>query len=70
MNIAKIPDHEGLARDLHTNAVINTNIQAFEEFRARRLEQKSVESRIENLERSLLKIEQMLQKIVSNTTEE
>lgn len=58
MKLAKVDDT--LSRDLNSNAVINTSITAFEEFKLRKLQERESSDRITNLERRLERIEDML----------
>ena len=74
MKLAKIDSDPNLARNLDTNAVINTNIAAFEKFKAERLEAREKEQKFKELEDRMLNIENMLLQISSmlkkNNTEE
>lgn len=65
MKLARIDSDETLARDLTTNAVINTSTTAFEEFIAKRKVEREREAMYKSLEDRVTTIESLLQQILT-----
>lgn len=64
MDKAKVSGHEGLVKDLHTNAVINDDRKAF--LKAKEAKEKRLKElqRMESLENKVNKLESLLEKLL------
>ena len=58
----KIQNHDGYKKDTVSGAIISDNIQEYEQFLSRKREKKMFADRIENVEKSIDKILDILEK--------
>ncbi len=56
----KVQDHEGLVKDSVGNAVLNSDTDAFDRFKAKRRKEKETEERLNNMEQQMTSIHDML----------
>jgi len=62
---AKILDNETLIRDTKTNAVLNTDMTALQQYRAKRERDRLMIQDIDNLKSDMSEIKQLLQQLVN-----
>ena len=62
---AKIVDNEDLVRDTETNAVLNTDMTALEQYRARREKFRQQQEEFETLKDEVSEIKQLLLQLVN-----
>lgn len=65
VKFAKIVDNENLVRDMETNAVLNTDMNALEKYKARREVQRQKAEEFETLKQDVSDIKQLLQQLVN-----
>ena len=64
MQLKKVKDHSGLARDMQTGAIININKDNIEAGRKRKLERRKKEQEFDDLKNEVGDIKNMLTKII------
>ena len=64
MEFKKVEGHSDLIRDLETNAVINTNKTAYQDYLKMREEKLKEKQRLDKLENEVGEIKSLLQKLV------
>jgi hypothetical protein len=64
MDYKKVEGHSDLIRDLETNAVINTNKTAYQDYLKMREEKLKEKQRLDKLENEVGEIKSLLQKLV------
>ena len=64
MQLKKVKDHSGLARDIQTGAIININKDNIEAGRKRKLERRKKEQEFDDLKNEVGDIKNMLTKII------
>jgi len=64
MDYKKVEGHSDLIRDLETNAVINTNKTAYQDYLKMRDEKLKEKQRLDKLENEVGEIKSLLQKLV------
>ena len=64
MDYKKVEGHSDLIRDLETNAVINTNKTAYQDYLKMREEKLKEKQRLDKLENEMGEIKSLLQKLV------
>ena len=64
MKLLKVKDHNGLARDMRTGAILNINKDEIDAAKKRKLERRKKEQEFENLENEVSDIKSMLTKII------
>ena len=72
MTLVRIKDHPNLVRDIHSKALLNTDINALEEYQARveyarqqQAEKKETQMRLQKLEQNMDEIRSLLAEIAS-----
>lgn len=63
--VIKIVDNEDLIRDKNSTAVLNTDLDALQSYRARRAALKSGSARLDKLEKDMDEIKSMLKLLVN-----
>ncbi len=63
--IVKIENEDSLVRDTKTNAVLNTDMTALEQYRARREKDRQMREDVELLKDKMSNIESLLQQLVN-----
>ena len=64
MQLKKVKDHTGLARDIHTGAILNINKDEIRAARERKLARKQKEQEFDNLKDEVGDIKKMLTQII------
>lgn len=64
MNKLKIKDHDDLVRDVKSNAVINTNQTALENYRNKRKAKREMINDVTNLKNDVQEIKELLQQLL------
>ena len=64
MDYKKVEGHSDLIRDLETNAVINTNKTAYQDYLKMREQKLNEKQRLDKLENEVGEIKSLLQKLV------
>ena len=64
MQLRKVKDHSGLARDMQTGAIMNINKDDIAAARKRKLERRKKEQEFEDLKNEVGDIKNMLTKII------
>ena len=64
MQLKKVKDHSGLARDIQTGAIMNINKDDIAAARKRKLERRKKEQEFEDLKNEVGDIKNMLTKII------
>ena len=64
MNKLKIKDHDDLVRDVESNAVINTNQTALENYRNKRKAKREMINDVTNLKNDVQEIKELLQQLL------
>jgi hypothetical protein len=64
MEFKKVEGHSDLIRDLETNAVINTNKTAYQDYLKMREQKLNEKQRLDKLENEVGEIKSLLQKLV------
>ena len=64
MKLLKVKDHNGLARDMRTGAILNINKDEIDAAKKRKLERRKKEQEFENLKNEVSDIKSMLTKII------
>jgi hypothetical protein len=62
---AKIVDNENLVRDTSTNAVLNTDLTALQQYRAKREKDRRMAEDVDMLKQKMSNIENLLQQLVN-----
>ena len=65
MNKVRIENHEELVRDVKTNAVLNTDNDALQKYRARRDKERQLREDVDSLKTDMSEIKQLLQQLVN-----
>jgi predicted class III extradiol MEMO1 family dioxygenase len=63
--VVKIENEETLIRDTKTNAVLNTDMTALQQYRAKRNRDRQMMDDVENLKKDMSEIKELLQQLVS-----
>lgn len=66
--IVKIENEDTLVRDTVSNAVLNTDMNALQKYRAKREKDRAMRQDIDDLKDKMSNIEQLLQQLVSRET--
>ena len=64
MDYKKVEGHSDLIRDLETNAVINTNKTAYQDYLKMREEKLNEKQRLDNMENEIGEIKSLLHKLL------
>jgi hypothetical protein len=67
MHVAKVKDAPGLVRDLHNQAVLNTDMSALEAYRRKRNKQQEIDeviSDINNMKSDIDQIKSLMQRLL------
>jgi hypothetical protein len=63
--IVKIENEDTLVRDTKTNAVLNTDMTALQQYRAKRDRDRQMIDDVENLKKDMSEIKELLQQLVN-----
>jgi tetrahydromethanopterin S-methyltransferase subunit B len=63
--LVKIKDEAALVRDASTNAVLNTDMSALEQYRARRAKATQLQNDVEDLKSEMSEIKELLRQLVN-----
>lgn len=63
--VVKIENEETLIRDTKTNAVLNMDMTALQQYRAKRNRDRQMMDDVENLKKDMSEIKELLQQLVS-----
>lgn len=69
-NYAKVKDHRGLVRDMHSKAVLNIDTEALMDHRKQKATMKNIienSNKIDKLENDMLEIKEMLSVLIKNS---
>jgi hypothetical protein len=65
MNYKKVEGHSGLVRDLNTNAVINNDRTAYQNYIKLKEEKLKEKDRIDNLENEIKEVKSLLKELIN-----